>query len=97
VGKRKTRQYTLEFKQQAATLANSIGVSRAAHQLGVPVTTVYDWQKKPNTKSHKLESKKNQVNLEEQNRLLRKENDELKKVNHILKKAAAFFSQDHLK
>ena len=43
------------------------------------------------------QSKKEKVNLEEENRRLVKENKELKDVNYILKKAAAFFSQDHLK
>ena len=34
---------------------------------------------------------------EEELKRLRKEVEELKKVNYILKRAAAFFSQDHLK
>jgi len=95
MGKRKNRQYTLEFKQQAVGLAIRIGIVRAAEQLGVCVGNIHRW--KSDLKDGKPESKKVQVSLEEENRLLQKENDELKKVNQILKRAAAFFSQDHLK
>jgi len=95
MGKKKNRKYTSEFKQQAADLAIRIGVGRAAEQLGVCVANVQRW--KSDAKEGKPQTKKVSVNLEEENRLLQKENDELKKVNQILKKAAAFFSQDHLK
>jgi transposase len=95
MGKRTKRQYTLEFKQQAAELANRIGVSRAARQLGVCMGNVQSWKTKAD--NQEPQSKKEKINLEEENRRLQKENDELKKVNYILKRAAAFFSQDHLK
>ncbi len=94
MGKKKKRQYTLEFKQQAVSLSNRIGVSRASKQLGVPLANMQRWKsskKQGNTKPSES------TNLENENRKLQKENDELRKVNQILKKAAAFFSQDHLK
>jgi len=95
MGKKRKRQYTIEFKQQAVSLASRIGVSRAAKQLGVNVANVQRWK----SESKRGTSKSNdvQVNLEVENRRLQKENDEQKKVIHILRKAAAFFSQDHLK
>jgi transposase-like protein len=95
MGKRKNRQYTLEFKEQAADLARRIGSTNASKQLGVPVSSIHQW-KKDSVKSEPI-NKNGKINLEEENRRLQKENDELKKVNHILKRAAAFFSQDHLK
>ena len=95
MGKKKNRQYTSEFKQQAAELAIRIGIGRAAEQLGVCVGNVQRW--KTDANDGKPQSKKIQVNLEDENRRLQKEVDELRKVNFILKKAAAFFSQDHLK
>jgi transposase len=95
MGKRVTRQYTSEFKQQAAELAIRIGTSRAARQLGVSVANVHGWKTKAN--NQEPQSKREKVNLEKENHRLQRENDELKKVVQILKKAAAFFSQDHLK
>jgi transposase len=85
----------LEFKQQAAELANRIGTTRAAEQLGVSVSNVDRW--KTDANGGKSQTEKDKLNLEEENKKLRKENEELKKVNFILKKCAAFFSQDHLK
>ena len=95
MGKKTNLQYTPEFKQQAAELAMRIGIGRAAEQLGVCMANVQRW--KSDAKDGKPQPKKIQGNLEEENRLLQKENDELKKINQILKRAAAFFSQDHLK
>lgn len=95
MGKTKNRRYTFEFKQQAAELANKIGVTRAAEQLGVSMANVQRWKSKGQDRTQK--SKNESVDLEAEVRRLQKENEELKKVNHILKKAAAFFSQDHLK
>lgn len=95
MGKRVTRKYTSEFKQQAAELAMRIGTTRAARQLGVSVANVHGWREK--AKNKEPQSKTEKINLEEEIRRLQKENEELKKVNYILKRAAAFFSQDHLK
>lgn len=93
--KSKKHRYTSEFKQQAAELASRIGGNKAAQQLGVAVSTVHSWKK--NIDNKEPQPKKDKINLEEENRRLQKEVEELKKVNQILKKAAAFFSQDHLK
>ena len=93
MGKRNKRVYTLEFKQQAADLASRIGTGQAAIQLGVNVANVNRWKKQKN----KIPIPKTEETPEQENLRLKKENEELKKVNYILKKAAAFFSQDHLK
>lgn len=95
MGKRTVRKYTSEFKQEAAELAIRIGATRAAEQLGVIVGNVQRWKQK--VEDVGPQAKKEKVNLEDENRRLQKENEELKKVNQILKRAAAFFSQDHLK
>ena len=89
------RRYTSEFKQQAAELANRIGFNKAAQQLGVQVQNIKRWKKLAD--NQEPQTKKEKLNLEEENRRLTKENKELRDVNYILKKAAAFFSQDHLK
>ena len=96
MGRRMTRQYTLDFKQQAVDLACQNGFTKAANQLGVSVSNLHGWNKQLG-KSEIKESKKSKAGLEEENRRLQREVDELRKVNHILKRAAAFFSQDHLK
>lgn len=95
MGKSGNRKYTSEFKQQASGLAMKIGSRKAAEQLGVAMQNIDRWKKL--AENQEPQSKKEKVNLEEENRRLVKENKELKDVNYILKKAAAFFSQDHLK
>ena len=95
MGKSGNRRYNPEFKQQAAELANRIGTSQAARHLGIPVQNVHTWKKNANKNETKPANVKS--DLESEIRQLRKENDELNKVNQILKRAAAFFSQDHLK
>jgi len=90
------KKYTLEFKQQAVELAESLkNTSEASKQLGVSDGCIYAWkklfQKKENSKISSTASESEEI------RRLRKENSDLKKINHVLKAAAAFFSQDHLK
>ena len=96
MGRKSKRQYTLEFKQQAAELGARVGFSRAAEQLGVAVSNIHGWSKELK-KSDGKKSKKSATGLEADNQRLERENNELRKVNEILKKAAAFFSQGHLK
>jgi transposase len=96
MGRQTKRQYTLDFKEQAVDLAIRIGFARAAEQLGVNVANIHRWDKQ-SKKSEAKESKKTKSGLEAENRRLQREVEELRKVNHILKRAAAFFSQDHLK
>ena len=102
MAKKGNRTYTAEFKEQAVRLAEEMGsASRAGKQLGIPEANVHNWQNKQ--KQGKLKDSKNNMSTvgveapEEELKRLRKEVDELRKVNYILKKAAAFFSQDHLK
>lgn len=92
---RKNRRYTLDFKEQAVDLASRVGFPAAGSQLGVNPNNIHRWSKELG--NPRVESSNSKPNLEEENRRLQKENEELKKVNHILKRAAAFFSQDHLK
>ena len=99
MGKGKT--YSMEYKEQAVRLAEHLGsTGKAARQLGISDVNVYNWQMK--SKNGKLKDSNNNMSIqaetpEEELKRLRKEVEELKKVNYILKRAAAFFSQDHLK
>lgn len=94
MGKKARSSYTPDFREQAVDLGNRIGMSRAAKELGVDVANVRRWKREQNSEANVSCAK---LTAEEEIRRLKKENDELKKVNQILKRAAAFFSQDHLK
>lgn len=89
------KKYTAEFKEQAVRLGVEVGVSKAARDLGVAVSSLNAWSRKFRLSGNEIK-KANETEQEEMRRL-RKENAELKKVNDILKAAAAFFSQGHLK
>jgi transposase len=95
MGKRSKRVYTLEFKKQAAKLAIEIGSTRAAKQLGVPVSVVAKWKRDELEKGPVKGKEK--IDFETEYKRLLAENTEQKKVISILKSAAAFFSRDHLK
>jgi transposase len=96
---RKNRKYTTEFQIEALNLAKELGsFSAASKQLGISDGVIHSWKDKYQfTLNTKSKTAADAVNETEELKRLRKENEELKKVNYILKKAAAFFSQDHLK
>ncbi len=96
--KKNRKTYTQEFKIEALDLAKQLGnFAAAARQLGIAESLLYSWknQLKFDAKSNKSASEA--ATESDEVKRLRKENEDLKKVNYILKKAAAFFSQDHLK
>jgi transposase-like protein len=95
MSKKSNRTYTVEFKQQAVVLSDRVGIAKAGEQLGINPVNIKRWKAAGSV--HPSPSKMERILLEEENRRLLKENRELKDVNHILKRAAAFFSQDHLK
>ena len=89
----KNRVYTEEFKKQAVELSFELqNVAEAARQLGVRDVLLHKWRTK-----YKPEKKPVAAAESDEIKRLKRENEELKKVNYILKRAAAFFSQDHLK
>ncbi len=93
-------QYTKEFRLSALKLAEELGsVAEATKQLGLKPNAIYNWKNKYKYKASTtvVEPKAAVTPESEEIKRLKKENEELKKVNYILKRAAAFFSQDHLK
>jgi transposase len=85
--------YTEEFKKQAVQLAIDLkNVSKASKQLGIRDVNIHKWKQQFNLKNSNItESEHLEI------KRLKKEVEELKKANYILSRAAAFFSQDHLK
>ncbi len=98
--KKKRRSFTNDYKVQAVELAEQIGSNdEAANRLGIDADRIRTWKRQlGRSKSTNDPRTPAQVmaNLEEIKRL-KKQVSDLEKTNYILKKAAAFFSQDHLK
>ena len=89
-GKATRRRHTEEFKREALGLAEKIGVSEAARELGLHSSQLYGWRSKA-----ELVKTRGQIDQEQAKenarlkRLLAEKNEELA----ILKKAAAYFAQ----
>jgi len=90
------KQYTKEFKIEAVKLAESIGVIRAVHDLGVSKSQVYRWREAAETEGG--DAFRGHGKLTERDEELRRLRQELKTVKmerEILKKATAFFAALH--
>lgn len=87
------QRYNKEFKEEAISLSDEIGVKKAAHQLGINYATLIDWRKKRKIKTEKQQETAEPKTIEE----LQKEIAELKKANDILKDALGFFALDRKK
>ena len=96
--KRKVRQYTKEFKQEAVHLALKSGsVINTAKSLGLPTATLHTWmhdlKKKGPLCKVDAENGKDMSALVEENRRLHKALAIALEEKEILKKAAAYFAQ----
>ena len=97
--KHKRPKYSLEFKQDAASLVLEKGYSQqqAADHLGISLSAVGRWvraERKPS--ANDSVTKNPSLSLANQDELirLRKENEQLRMEREILKKAAVFFSKE---
>jgi transposase len=97
--KRTRRTFTQEFKVQAMELAEQMdSVNKAAEKLGIKSDSIRLWRRQLGRNIVKSTRSVVQAMSEaEEIKKLRKQISDLEKTNYILKKAAAFFSQDHLK
>ena len=94
----KKRQYTAEFKQDAARqiIIEGVAVKELSDRLGVPISQLYRWKSEhieeleANNPSSAPSPKKMASEIAE----LRKELAKSKRMNEILKKTVGFFSQD---
>ena len=97
------RQYTEEFKIEAARLGESVGVHEAARRLGVPVATLGNWKRRraaaglaaPEVaaSASALPMRRPVSELEAECSRLRRELADAKLDVEILRKATAYFAK----
>lgn len=92
-------RYNGDFKEQAVKLAFDLGSNtKAANSLGMSPKTLNAWVLKAKRENYRPSSNGKSIGeLEAELAASRKQIRELEQANLILKKAAAFFSQDHIK
>ena len=84
------RRYSPEFKAEALGLADQVGVSGAAKQLGLQESQLNAWRKKARYEASRSETEKElAIENARLKRQLAKKDEELT----ILKKAAAYFAK----
>ncbi|SEL88760.1 transposase, partial [Colwellia chukchiensis] len=91
--RRKPRNYTDEFREEAVKLVTEQGytVTEAAKSLGITTKLLYNWKDKlAKQASGEALSKDERAELVK----LRKENKRLLMEREILKKASAFFAKE---
>jgi transposase-like protein len=88
-------KYTAGFKSDAISLADKIGGSQAAKDLGIAENRIYHWRKAAKEAAEKgiRAFLGNRNPRDEELARLRKENAELREANEILKKAAVIFAK----
>lgn len=79
-----------EYKKDAVKLADTVGVTEAAKQLGVHTTQIYNWRNKLRIKEARSEAENR---LMDENARLTRELAEKKQENDFLKKASAYFAK----
>jgi transposase len=92
------RVFTKEFKREAVRLAQTSGKSmtQIARDLGISDSALHSWRKHfADSGEQAFPGKGHQMELEEENRRLRRENDILKQEREVLKKAVRIFAQSH--
>lgn len=105
---RKVRQYDYDFKVQALKLADEIGATKAAFELGIPKFTMYEWRKavregrldiggSSHTPQNALSLNGELISLRKRIKELEKANRRLKEENDFLAEASAFFAASRLK
>ncbi len=82
------QSYSKEFRDEAISLSDEIGVKKTAMQLGMNYATLMDWRKKRKRMAERRRSDGAAKTVEE------REVSKLKKANAILKDALGFFVLD---
>ncbi len=94
--KRKRKNYTQEFKEEAVKLITEQGYSfaEAGRNLGVNPNLLSRWKRDIEGDSNRDLSPASSVSVQSELKRLRKENKQLRMEREILKKAAAFFAKE---
>jgi transposase len=96
MSKRKRRNFTDEFKEEAVKLVTEEGykISEAARSLGIHENLLGRWKKELSSPGKSPSSSHSTESMETEIKRLRKENKRLKMEREILKKATAFFVKE---
>ncbi len=94
--KRKRRNYTNEFKEEAVKLVTEQGYSmaEASRNLGINANLLGRWKKASEQPENESALPGSMVTIQAELKRLKKENKQLKMEREILKKAAAFFAKE---
>ncbi len=94
--KRKRRNYTNEFKEEADKLVIDQGYSlaEASRNLGVNANLLGRWKKESEQSENESISPGSMTAMQAELKRLKKENKQLKMEREILKKTAAFFAKE---
>lgn len=88
--KQSRNRYSDEFRSEALKLADRVGVSAAAEQLGLHSSQIYGWRGKERAQESQSETEKR---LLAENARLKRQLSEQHEELAILKKASAYFAR----
>jgi len=89
---KKTRKiHTQEFKKEAVSLSEKQGVARAARELGIYESQIYDWRARL---AKKASSSQREADLAAEVEKLKRQLAEQAEDLAILKKAATYFAKN---
>lgn len=88
--KPKRRIYNSEYRTEALKLADAIGVTAAAEQLGIQTSQIYSWRTKLRLSQSQSTAEKE---LLTENAKLKRQLAEHKEEVEILKKASVYFAK----
>ena len=94
--KKRTANYSSEFKQSAVKMAieSTQSVAQTAKDLGINISTLHTWLTKYSKPSQESPLGRSEQHLYEELKQLKKENARLKEERDILKKAAKYFANE---
>lgn len=85
------KQYSKEYKAEALALAQKLGVTAAAKELGLHESQLYNWRLKARSEQNQSDE---QRQLAAENVRLKRQLAEKSEELAILKKAAAYFAKE---